>query len=334
MLETDTFFTAVYTVLDDLYRAQLAPLRRHQPGRRPRVSDSEVLTLLVLGHWYRLSERQLLRRARAAWRSYFPDLLSQSAFNRRARSLSSVLCWLVPELAAALDAATAPYEVLDGTAVPVARSCRGTRSRLFGLAADVGRGGVEKGWYYGLKLLLSVTPQGAITGFVAGPASTEERWLAEALFAGRATALTAPWVGRPPHALRHATSQPYVGPNGPVWPRLGVGQRSRGLYLGDLGYRGEDWDAHWQQHLGATVVTKAAYATDNAQAQQAHASLRQIVETVNGALKQQFGLAYPGAKTLWGLKSRLAAKLVAHNLGLLLNRRAGRSALAFATLTP
>ncbi len=334
MLDTDTFFTAVYSVLDDLYQQELAPLRRHQPGRRPRVSDSEVLTLLVLGHWYRLSERQLLRRAQAEWRSAFPDQLSQSAFNRRVRSLSTVLSWLVPRLAQELDAQHAPYEVLDGTAVPVAQPCRGRRSRLFGTAADLGRGGVERQWYYGCKLLLSVTPGGTITGFVAGPASTEERWLAEALFSGRATEPAVPWVGEPPTAVRHSTSKPYVGPNGPLWPRLGVGAAASGPYLADLGYRGREWRVQWGGKYGALVRTRTAYAADNAVAQQAHASLRQIVETVNAVLKQQVGLAFPGAKTLWGLKARLAGKLAACNLGMLLNHRAQRPALALATLAP
>jgi hypothetical protein len=332
MLDTDTFFTAVYTVLDDLYRTHLAATRTAAVGRPPRVSDSEVLTLLLLGHFYRLSERQLVRRARAEWRAYFPDQLTQSAFNRRGRALSTVLAWLVPQLATLLEAASAPYEVLDGTAVPVAQPCRGTRSHLFGLAADVGRGGVGKGWYYGVKLLLSVTPQGTITGFVAGPASTEERWLAEALFAGRAQPLDAPWVGYPPHARRPATGKPYVGPNGPLWPRLGVGQQGSGAYLGDLGYAGEDWAAAWQARWGARVVTKAAYPADDAVAQQAHASLRQIVETVNGALKGDFALALPGAKTLVGLQARIAAKLASCNLGIVLNRHYGRPPLAFATL--
>ena len=72
MLDTATFLTTVYTVLDDLYQSDLAPLRAHTPGRRPRVSDSEVLTLALLGHWYRLSERALLRRAAGDWRDLLP----------------------------------------------------------------------------------------------------------------------------------------------------------------------------------------------------------------------------------------------------------------------
>jgi hypothetical protein len=333
MLDTDTFVITVYCLVDDLYRAHLAPLRRHQPGCPPQVSDSEVLTLLLLAHWYRWSERQLLRHAQTVWSHLFPRLLSQSAFNRRVRHCSTALAWLVPEVAAALDAPTAAYEVIDGTAVPLAQRGRGTASRLFGLAADLGRGGTEKDWYYGCKLLLSVTPSGAITGFVAGPASTEERWLAEALLAGRRQPLDGPWIGYPPSLLRRATGLPYTGPNGPLWPRLGCGRPAvQGRYLGDRGYIGPAWRAHWEADWGSELWTRVDYAPDAWRSRRAHASLRQIVETVNGLLKAGVGLAFPGAKTLWGLKARLAAKLLAFNLGLLINQRLRRPLLTILTL--
>jgi hypothetical protein len=102
MLDTDTCFTAVYTVLDDLDRATLAERRQHPPGHRPRLSDSEVVTLIVRSHWYGRSERALPRRAAAPWRPSFPRLLSQSAFKRRVHSLERVLTWLVTRLAAEL----------------------------------------------------------------------------------------------------------------------------------------------------------------------------------------------------------------------------------------
>ncbi|MFI5275188.1 MAG: hypothetical protein ACHQ4H_19325 [Ktedonobacterales bacterium] len=332
MLDTDTFFTAVYTVLDDLYRATLAELRQQTPGRRPQLSDSEVLTLIVLSHWYGLSERALLRRAAAAWQPYFPRLLSQSAFNRRVHSLERVLTWLVTRLAAELGATDAPYEVLDGVSVPLARLCRGTRHRQFAAEADIGKGGSDRQWYYGIKLLLCTLPCGAVSGFVAGPASTEERVLAEALLQGRAQPPPAPWQGAlPPQATRHV-AKPYVGANGPLWPRLGVGQAATGRYLGDRGYGGAWWETHWQTELGARVVTPYASVADDRVAQQAHASLRQIVETTNSHLKGDLGLAYPRAHTFAGLRARLAAKLVSFNLGIVLNRRFQRPDLALATL--
>ncbi|MBM3943118.1 MAG: hypothetical protein FJ316_09395 [SAR202 cluster bacterium] len=63
-----------------------------------------------------------------------------------------------------------------------------------------------------------------------------------------------------------------------------------------------------------------------------HASRRQVVETINGHLEQVFGLAFPGARSTWGLLTRVAAKLAALNLGLWLNRYFGRPDFAFATL--
>lgn len=332
MLDTATFLTTVYTVLDDLYQSDLAPLRAHTPGRRPRVSDSEVLTLALLGHWYRLSERALLRRAAGDWRPFFPDQLSQSAFNRRVRGLATVFSWLVPRLAAELGAATARYEILDGVSVPLERCCRGATQRLLGADADFGKGGSDKRWYYGCKLLLSVTPQGVVTGFVAGPANTEERWLAEALLSGRESHGVGAWCGADVPAPQRSAGKLYHGPSGPVWPRLGLGVRGSDAYLGDCGYTGAWWTQHWRQDYGARVVTPWSYTPEDTTALRAHAALRQIVETDNAHLKGDLALEYPGARSRWGLRARVAAKLSMLNLALLLNQRAGRPLFALATL--
>src|SRR5439155_21186115 len=94
-LDLDTFLTTVYCVVDDLYRAEFAPAKPVRPGPRPRLSDGEVLALAILAQWQRgRSERAFLRYAGRRWRGYFPRLLSQSAFNRRARDLAGVLCAL------------------------------------------------------------------------------------------------------------------------------------------------------------------------------------------------------------------------------------------------
>ena len=101
--------------------------------------------------------REVFRYARERWRRYFPDLLSQSAFNRRSRDLSGVLSHLIGVVAQQLGAYAAPYEVLDCVPVPLMRRCRGRRRRLFGAEAAIGKGGSDP---YGCKLLLSVTAEG------------------------------------------------------------------------------------------------------------------------------------------------------------------------------
>src|SRR6266851_4483323 len=59
---------------------------------------------------------------------------------------------------------------------------------------------------------------------------------------------------------------------------------------------------------------------------------RQVVETTFANLSESFGLKYPDAHTGWGLLMRVAAKVAAYNLGILLNRLFGRPDFACATL--
>jgi len=71
-----------------------------------------------------------------------------------------------------------------------------------------------------------------------------------------------------------------------------------------------------------------------AAAKRQHARWRQVVETINGHLIRAFGLHFPGARSQQGLLTRIAAKLIAVNVGYWLNRLFGRPPLAFTTLFP
>ena len=108
-LDADTVLTAVYCVVDDLYRATLAEGKPVRRGPKPRLSDSEVLTLAVLAQWQPdRSERAFVRYAVRHWRSSFPGLLTQSAFNRRVRDLWGVLWQLGPTLSQKVADALGP----------------------------------------------------------------------------------------------------------------------------------------------------------------------------------------------------------------------------------
>jgi len=66
-----------------------------------------------------------------------------------------------------------------------------------------------------------------------------------------------------------------------------------------------------------------------------HNAVRQIIETVNGQLSEQFNIEQNHAHTFWGLCTRLSMKLTAHTLCIYLNRLLGKpdflqiNALAF-----
>ena len=140
-LDPTTLLTALYCVVDDLYQEHFASRKPVRPGRRPELSDSEVLTLVLLAQWRQdRSERAFLAYARSHLRPYFPRLLDQSSFNRRARDLMGVLCALGPAIrqraTAALGLPPAAYEVLDGVPVPLMRRCRGGARSAVGSEAS------------------------------------------------------------------------------------------------------------------------------------------------------------------------------------------------------
>jgi hypothetical protein len=340
-LDLDTFLVTVYCTVDELYAEQLGPRKPARPGAAPELSDSEVLTLMVLAQAQtRRSERRFIRYAGRHWRAYFPRLLSQSAFNRRARDLMLTLGALGPAVAARLTAAWAgvPYEAVDGVAVPLARRCRGLRRRLFTCEeAGLGKGGSAREWYFGVHLVGAVHPAGVITGFVVGPADTGERWLAEALLRWRRDPLAPPPTAPELAAVlgpSHRKGGARLGPTGPLRGRTAAGPPAAGPYVLDLGFRSARWQAYWRAAYGAAVLTKAdlppeATAAQRHELRHTACSVRQVVETAFGWLTDRFGLEFPRARTMRGVLARLGAKVAAFNLGVYVNHLLGRLPFAF-----
>ena len=72
-MDPDTFLTAVYVIVDDLCQAKSGEVRPKRRGRKPVLSESEVITLALLSQWHgRGSERAFLRFAARHWRSSSP----------------------------------------------------------------------------------------------------------------------------------------------------------------------------------------------------------------------------------------------------------------------
>lgn len=330
-LDVDTFLTVVYCVCDEVYQREIAPKLGTRPGARPKLSDSEVLALAVLAQWHgHRCERCFLRYVRRHWLAYFPRLTSQSAFNRRVRHLWAALCVLGPAVAQEVSRflGRAPaYQVWDGVPVPLMRQCRGERHRLFGEEASVGYGGSDRTEYYGMHLLAAANDLGVIDGFVVGPAATSEYWLAEALLRWRddpvAPAPT-PDELRPLLGPTHLKGGKRLGPTGPLGPRLAAGAALTLPILADLGFDGRRWRAHWRDTYATPVLTKADFdelpdPTERRRAKRGFNSRRQDVETVFSLLADRFGIKFPRSRTHWGTWTRLAAKVVCHNLAVYIN---------------
>ena len=326
-LDLETFLIALYVMVDDFYQSHIWPQMPACGGPPAQMSDSEVLCLGLAAQWRSgvpwKSERGLMRYVQKHLRHLFPAVLSQSAFNRRLRRLWGAFILLQAAVAATLETVQDP-EVLDGFPIPIAHGARSFRPGWLYDIARIGKGGNDRD-FYGVRMLMVIRLSGVATGWVLAAGNVQERWLAELLFSARARV---PQLRGPLHPK---TQQPMVPPP-TEWmaPVQSCGPASHQPVMTDSGFRGADWLAHWATAYGVQVCPPPQQAAHSQR--RWWSAVRQVVETTLAHLRESFGLKYPGAHTGWGLLTRVAAKVAAYNLGIMLNRVLGRPDFAFATL--
>lgn len=150
--DLDTLLTALYVLIDDHV---VAP--RTGRGRRPELTDSELITLAVahvlLGHH---SERRWIRHIHndPQLRAMFPVLLGQSGYNKRLRATQSLLSKAIRVLAAQCPSWFDDLWITDATPLPCGTSRETVkRSDLAGYAS-YGYCASHSRWYWGFKLYL------------------------------------------------------------------------------------------------------------------------------------------------------------------------------------
>lgn len=305
MVDADTFLTALYVMADDFFKAALAPEKG--PGPNASLTRSEVVTLAIFGQWTRFgSERDFYRYAKHRLRAAFPTLPDRSQFNRLLRRHCEAINAFFLHLADVMQARRCPYQALDSSGVPTRDAKRRGAGWLPG-QADIGWSN-RLGWYEGFHLLISVSPQGVITGFSFAPASTKDQMLAEDFF-----------------AFRH---RPH-----PRLPSLGL--PALGEYIVDKGFEGKTHHQRWFLEYGARVVCPPKRNSKHPWPKELRrwlAGRRQIVETVFDKLHNTFRLGRERPHHLNGFQARLAAKVSLHNFCIWFNTHLGRPPLAVADL--
>jgi hypothetical protein len=129
--DLDSLLTALYVLVDDLLPD------RTGAGRRPKITDAELITLAVAQIFLGChSERRFLRLARQRLGHLFPYIPKQSGYNKRLRKLAPEICLAINQLAKISPSFCDRLRLLDSTPVPCGTS-RETikRSELAGWAA-------------------------------------------------------------------------------------------------------------------------------------------------------------------------------------------------------
>ena len=255
--------------------------------------DSEVQTLEVVRalegqtserRWYRTPPEG----CPANWRGLFPRLPERSVLHKRTKALYRLLdrlrCWLRDR---PLDGD--PRRLIDGTPVPVCDVSRVGRPdghsagrQWHERGAEIGRCAARGWWFYGFTLVLTATVGMLPDQLALVPAAADEREAALALLTPGLVLIG----GRTFSRFAAAT-----------WRHPCAGTRLD----------------HAEVQVIAPPPRRHAAGQDPAE----RAFLRHVrnrVETLVGLLKGEHGLEDHGARSWWGLLTRLNGLLAAHTL--------------------
>lgn len=284
----DDFCLWMYVMVDDMWQ-QIAPFFQ-RPGPKPECSDSELLTLALVGECRGWDVETEMLSYWAEHRDLFPRQPTQSRFNRRRRNLQSAFNLMRQLVLTLLDVAQDRQCVMDSLPVPVVafHHAPGASREWVMHEASFGKVASKKQTIFGYKLHVLMTVTGVILDFALVPAHVHDLTVAEELLS-RYTDLVV--VGDKGYISAHIAQE--------LWERCGI----RLLTLPRCNQR--------QQ------VPPAVRVLVN--------RVRQIIETVNGQLTEQFHIEINHAHTVGGLITRLLTKLTAHTLCLYLNRLLGKA---------
>ena len=285
----EDFCLWMYVIIDEVWQ-RLAPLYR-RPGPAPACSDSELLTLLIVGECRGWDAETDLLAHWQAYRDLFPLLPERSRLNRRRRNLMHALNDVRRVVLGLLDLAADRQCVIDSLPIPVIQFHLVPSSPAVpdwqAHGATFGKVASKKQTIFGYKLHLLVTLGGVILDFELAPANIDDLTVGVELL----------------EAHRDLAA------------------------LGDKGYiSAPQAERLWTECAIRllTVPRKNQHRQLPAPVRRLFNHFRQIIETVNDQLTEQLQIGRNRAKTFWGLCARLYTKLTAHTVCIYLNRLLGK----------
>lgn len=296
-VDIETLFTLVFVLVDDWYKKYGVDLLKGKRGAKPVFSDSEVITLTIMMDFIPFpSERQFYSFVRANYLHLFPDLIDRSQFNRRARNLHLLIEEFRRYWVTKLGATKAATLLLDTKPVPVVGYKRSKRHSDFAGKADYGVCSSRKMKYFGFKLVMLSTMDGIPVAFELVPANTDERAAAE-------------------EVLDYAWNCDIIG---------------------DKGFIGEDWQREQHDRHGNRIWTQKRVnqkkQNDPKFDRWLNSARQRIESTFSEVQNTGRNLERLLAKTVWGLRTHIVAKMTSHIVKLVLRRFYGIDVQTFSTV--
>ena len=178
-IPTEDMFLIVFCLIDDLYQELVPDSVKQRPGSdRIDFNDSEVIALSVLQEAHANdSETSFHRLVEKDYRDLFPDLLERSRYHRRRKALLQVQLLLLRHLMDRLKVLAA-WLIIDSAPIETTLFVRSQSAQASIPEAAYGYCPSKKRHFFGFRLHVLVSNQGAILDFVLAPADVGERAVA------------------------------------------------------------------------------------------------------------------------------------------------------------
>ena len=249
------------------------------------VSDAELVTLCVAQAIMGVpSDRRFLALAKRQLGHLFPRRPGQSGYYKRRRALAETIEWLIGVFADRSPGSEDPLLLIDSTPVECARSRETVKRSALADAADYGYSASHSRFFWGFRLHAIFAPDGTPRALALCSPKRDERQVGLEL------------LGR------------LESPHGRI-------------LVGDKGYAGRAF-AHGVDALGATIVRPRR--RDERGSGPHLAPIRQRIESIFFTCKDLLTLERHGARTLEGLRERVAQRFLCLAACVWLNHQLGR----------
>lgn len=287
------FLLVVFCLIDDQLKA-LALGRLRQRGFAPKLSDSEVITIEIVGEFWGLdADRDLFRHFRQYHTAEFPALahITRTTFVRQAANLWRVKHLIQSRLAQWLSGDD-PRWLVDSLPIDACQFARATFCSRFAGTADYGYDHLRKRTYYGFRLHLRTSREGVIESFLVTSARVSD-------------AAATPALEPPPGSFG-------IGDRAYYNPEMRRLLEAGGVTLHAPYYqKSRDPDPEESSRL---------------------ASVRYRIETVNGQLAVRYHMKQTWARDTWHLLHRIIRKILSHTVMIYLDVQEINPPLSFDRL--
>jgi len=276
--DLDTLLIGLYVLA-----CRVLPEHRGGPGRKPQITDAELVCLAVAQILLDCpSERRFLRFAMVRLSHLFPYLPKQPGYNKRLRRLTPQIVRVLNAIAFSSPSWCDNIRLLDSTPVPCGQSKETVKRSDFAGHATYGYCASHSRYFWGFRLYLLCASDGMPIAFELAPANAPERDVAAEM-------------------LAHVQLDAYT-------------------VIADKGFAGEDFETLMTE-LGAIFLRPDRKNEPRRFGRLG--GVRQWIESIIDTIKGQLSLERHGAHTMAGLITRIAQRLLALAAGLWHNQNIG-----------